>query len=356
VRHVRMLGFCLAAVLVTCALVAGAASASKDPYNVETFQQYKDCPFNNPEFFHSKSNDSDPSCFVGRTSGGSKGGFFALGGLTVKLNKPIVLQGGYLSRSSREVQEIEQEQKECEANPDSSSECKVAEEAPEGFEYYFYYKEGALKVFPAEGGETLEAPELKVPGGLGIINKGVQERQHWPAALSEALKEARKNGEGGVNAKIEVAGNSLYTTWGALSTERLLFEEGPAFVLPLKVRLVSPFLERLGGGPCTIGNDANPIIQELSSAPPGRALEPGGFHLSPELVVELQGGRLTDLNWKVPAGGVASGCGGTYESYLDGAINEVLELPYQHGTTVLQGDLFTAEGHLTHNKLEEGHA
>ncbi|HTZ86521.1 MAG TPA: hypothetical protein VMB05_07620 [Solirubrobacteraceae bacterium] len=350
VRHVRMLGLCLAAALLVSAFGAGSALANnKDPYSVNTWAQYKYCPFNNAEwqaaFYH--------ECYVGRTSGGANGGYFQLGNVTVKLNKPIILHGGFIDRSFAEEKEINEERKECEANPSYSPECEVAEKAPEGFAKYWYYKIGNLKVIPAEnGGETLEAPELKVPKGLKLVTPKIQENQDWPAELKAAFKEATKNHEAGLNVKIEVAGNSLFEKWGGLNTSRILLEQGPAFVLPLKVRLINPWLEKLGGGPCELGNDAHPIIQNLSSEPPGRAAERYGISFNEEFTqTGIKGSRLADLNWPVPPGAEATGCGGSYESYVDGAINEVLELPRAHGITVLQGDLFTAVGEVT---LEEG--
>jgi hypothetical protein len=351
VRHVRMLGLCLVALFAVGALTSGSALAAKDPYSVNTWSQYKYCPLKNAEFRAGKG----PYCFVGRTSGGSKGGFFTLGEVTVKLNQPITLQGGFISSSTAEKNAIKTEQIECEANPEYSPECKVAQEAPEGFANYWYYKAGALKVFPTEGGETLEAPELKVSGGLGLISKGIQERQEWPEALKAAFKEAKKNKESTLYVKIELAGTSLFEHFGGLSTERILLEEGPAFVLPLKVRMINPWLEKLGGGPCLVGNDENPIMQNLSTAPPGRAALSGGASFNEAFTqVGFTGSRLTDLNWPVPVGADASGCGGEYESYVDGAINEVLELPHQHGITVLQGDLFTGNAKAVEKAQEEG--
>jgi hypothetical protein len=97
------------------------------------------------------------------------------------------------------------------------------------------------------------------------------------------------------------------------------------------------------------------VIQDLTTEPPGRATEPGGFlHNAAFTNIELKGGRLTDLNWSVPTGGDASGCGGEYESYVNAALNEVMELPHQHGSTVLEGDLFTANVHAVENELEKG--
>ncbi|HTZ64063.1 MAG TPA: hypothetical protein VMB51_08160 [Solirubrobacteraceae bacterium] len=325
-------------------------------YSIYTWGQYKHCPFGNEEFADAVPLKSRAFCFVGRTKGGSEGGFFILGGVTVKLSKPITLQGGYLTHTSAEKTAIKTEQKECEANPEYSPVCKEAEESPEGFEKYWKYKVNNLKVVAAEGAETLEAPELKVNKGLKLITQTIQEDQEWPAELSAALKEAERNGEGNVYAKIEVAGSGLYETYGGLNTTNLLDETGPAFILPLKVRLINPFLEKLGGGPCTIGNDGSPITQRLTSEPPGRFAEPGAFkHNEAFTQLEIGGSRLVDLSWPVPEEAKASGCGGSYESYVNAALDEVLELsPAARGTTFLQGTLWTGNAYATKKAFEEG--
>jgi hypothetical protein len=360
VRHIRMLGMCLVAVLVLAATAATSALA-KDPFKANRWNQYAHCPYNSPQLVQPHEENSNPFCFLGRTAGGSKGGFFSLGGVMVRLNKPIVLQGAAYNSSYVEKQAIEQERKECEASPGSKPECKAAEEAKEGFNIYWQYRNAALKIIgPEDGAETLESPEFKVTKGLKTITSTIEEEAEWPQALKESLNEALKNKEGGLNVKIELAGNSLYETWGALSTERLLFEQGSAFKLPLKVKVTGPWLEKAGGGPCLIGNDAHPIVQDLSTESPGRATEPGGFvwdELPEEEFFEdeLRGSILTDLKWSVPAGAGASGCGGAYESYVDTAIDDLLELEYgQHGTTILSGDLFNGPTTVVKERAEEG--
>ncbi len=300
-RHVRILGLCLVAAFAVSAVAAMPALA-KSEYNISTFGQYKGCPMNNPEVFY---------CYAGVTSGGSKGGYFQLGNVTVKLNKPIILQGG------------------------------------------FYGDGSEIHLFPAaEGYQTLEAPELKVQGGLNLITPRIEEAAGWPASLKQAFKEAKKNKETGLNVKIELAGgNLIYETPAALDTENLLYENGAAFKLPLKVRMINSFLEKLGGGPCEIGSDANPVWQYLTSESPGRA---GKFAEAYEfLTVGLEESRLTDIGWPVTEG--ANGCGsGEDEAYVDAALNDVLELPRQHGITILQGDLFTGLTSFVKEKYENG--
>ncbi len=293
-RHVRILGLCLVAVFAVSAVAAMPALANKNGYTVKTLTQYKGCPYNNPEV---------ENCYAGITAGGSKGGFFQLGRAIVKLNKPIVLQGG--THGSDEE----------------------------------------ISAFAATNGyQTLEAPELKVQGGLNLITPRVEEEAGWPASLTQAFKEAKENKETGLNVKIELAGgNLLYETLGALSPQNILEASGPGFQLPLKVRMINPLLERLGGGPCEIGSDAHPIWQYLTSEHPGAV---GKFQEAYEFnAVELQESRLIDLGWPVEEG--ANGCGGGEdEAYVDDALNRVLELPGQVGITELQGNLYIATSQL----------
>ncbi len=234
-RHVRMLGLCLVAALLVSALGAGSALA-KDPYNQYTWGQYKYCPYENEEL---------TDCFAGITDGGSKGGFFEYGRVKVKLSKSIVLQGGFKGAGEE------------------------------------------IEVSPAvHGGETLEAPELPVSGGIGLFTKEVQEEEEWPAALVESWKQAKKNKEKTINVKIEMAGTECFETKGCLSTQNILNRKGVAFRLPLKVKVTGPWLEQLGGGPCYIGSDEHPIHINLTTEGAGAS---GRVHFNEEFTNILLG-------------------------------------------------------------------
>jgi hypothetical protein len=297
VRHMRMLGFCLVAVFAMGAVFAGSALAKKDPYSTATWAQYKYCPYENYE------SEELTDCFYGRTSGGSGGGEFQYGHVRVKLKYPIVIQGGFKGAG----QEIE--------------------------------------VSPAlrEGGQTLEDPEPEpIVKGLNTITAKVQEEVEWPEALKESFKAAKKANETKASVKIEMAGTECYEVPGCLSTENLLFEEGVAFRLSLKVTVHSAWLESLGGGPCTIGTDEHPIKQLLTSEAAGRA---GELTFSPTFTqVELKDSKLVDTAWHIEPESAPSGCGGPeYESYVDAALSDVLELyPWKTGITWLTGDLHDA--------------
>jgi hypothetical protein len=312
VRRVRTLGLCLVAAFTVSAMAAvpALAKASKsEKEEQKIWPAFKYCPYQD-------HNSEAELCFAGVTSGGKTGGFFTLGGVTVPLSKPITLQGGLKENETT----------------------------------------GELNIVPAaNGGETLESPELKVPGGLGLLTPAIREDAQWPTSLTEAFKEAKKNKETALSVKIELAGgNALFELEGALNTTNLIFEEGPAFKLPLKVRMISPFLTKLGGGPCEIGNEGTPVWQYLTSEPTqdGSA---GFLKIDHEgdLVV-LERSRLGDTSWAVEPAAHASGCGsGEDEQYVDAAINNLLGLERgEHGVTVLAGHLYEAVRETVQEELE----
>ena len=294
-----MLWLSLAAMFALCAMTAGTASAESEKFReklvAESLSKLSACPLENPEA---------ELCFAGVTSGGRNGGFFSLGKVTVPLNKPITLQGGLHENS-----------------------------------------EGYLFIIPGTK-ETLESPELTVPKGLNVITPEIEERAEWAPATKAAFKEAKRNKEAGLKVKIEVAGgNTLYEIPSALNTTNLIFEEGPAFTLPLKVRMISPWLEKLGGGPCTVGNEEVPIFQYLTTEPKQTGSAGHLYILAEGDVVVLKESKLADLGWEVPAGAEAKGCGGAMEAEIDKAINIVLGTNYsggsrQHGITILAGTLY----------------
>jgi len=308
VRLVRMLGLCLVAICAVSAMVAVPAMAKETKEEKEEkkiWPVFSQCPLEEPEV---------EQCFAGITNGGRHGGFFSLGAVTVPLNKAITLQGGL--------------------------------------------REGLI--VPATV-ETLESPELKVPGGIGLLNKRIQESAEWPAELTALWNEAKKNHEGNMYVKIEVGGKELYEIPFALDVINLLFEKGAAFTLPLKVKMTGPFLAKLGGGPCDFGNDTTPTFQYLSTEPSqnGNAAN-GASTLDEGNLVVLYNSRLGDVGWSVPEGAQASGCGGAYESYVDTAINKLLFGPnnypgpashWAHGVTQLEGTLYMADASATKEKL-----
>jgi hypothetical protein len=297
-----MVGLCLIAVFAVSAVGAGSAMA-KDPYTQFTWGQYKACPYEEPY-------ENVTDCFAGITAGGGAGGFFEYGHVKVKLNQSIKLQGGFKGGGS-----------------------------------------GVEVVPAAHGYETLEAPELKVTGGIGILTKKIQQETKWPTALSESWKEAKKNKESAVFAKIEMAGNECFEVPGCLSTENILFESGTAFRLPLKVKVTSPWLEKLESGPCYIGNDENPIHINLTTEGSGRA---GRFAANEEFTnLFFSQTKLVDLGWHIPKISGASGCGGAYEEYVDKALNVALEVEFPEGAELAKTGIVVLQGS-THDAAKEG--
>jgi hypothetical protein len=313
VRRVRMLCLGLCAVIVLGAMTATGASARmtheekfEAKLEAQALEALKNCPLETPEI---------EECYAGVTSGGKDGGFFELGDMRVPLSKPVTLQGG-------------------------TFESGVQEEPSN--EYGNYVRP------PTDGAETLESPELTVPGGLTLITEEVERLSGWPTALRAAFKEAKKHKEAGLKVKIEVAGgNALYENPDALSTSALAQEEGNAYELPLKVKMISPFLEKLGGGPCEFGGGEESIIQELTTEPAKDGKADAHFYLLAEgRIVVLANSKLTDLNWTVPLHSRAKGCGGEYESQVDNAIDRVTgqvneeQATNAHGVTILKGSLY----------------
>ena len=282
----------------------GKKEEEKGKYSSYTINQFKYCP------------EDAEWCVWARTLPGKTGGFFILGKTHVSLTVPITVQGGF--RESEETVE-----------PKS------------GNEY--------IKLLPAgNGGETLESGVEPVEKGLGLIKSATKS---WPQPLKESYNEAIKNHENKLGVKIEIAGNYIYENPYTISTEALLTQNSPTFELPLKARLINPWLERINGGkPCTIGNDETPIMQYLTdegSGSPGLLEFAMGFN-----ALLFNGSTLVDTNWPKPIGAEATGCGGgEYDTQVDKAINEELG---HAGITVLSGQLGVAYKPFLNELKEEG--
>jgi hypothetical protein len=294
----RFLGIGLLVALSASAISAGSAMAAKDPYTVNTLAQFAHCPYENEEV---------TDCFFGRTAGGSAGGYFQYGHVFVALKKPIVIQGGL------------------------KGEVPNAEVEP-----------------PTGGAKLLESPEEPISKGMKVITPQIQNEAEWPEALKQSFKEALKNKEAKAYAVVEEAGTECITVPGCVNTLSLLSEidDPPAFKLALKVRVVNPWLEKLGGGPCLIGSDEHPVKQNLVTSGAGR---PGVVRFNSEFTVAgILGSALTDAGWHVSKEQGANGCGGEYEAYVNKALNIALEVEdvkglervHKTGITYLTGNLY----------------
>lgn len=322
-RHVRKLGFCLVAMMAIVALFSASALAEK--FSVNTWTQFKNCPVNAPAMQPNVEvepgvHNGQNVCIFGETLPGEKGGYFSLGSATVKLNKPVKIQAGVEVLENEEVEII-----------------------------------GYRSIEPTNG-KLIEAPELSVVGGLKLLTKRDQEEANWPQELKESFKEAVKNKETRVGVTLEVADpNLVYETEDSLDIQNLIEGTGTTFILPFKVTLTNPWLAKLGGGPCQIGNEAHPVIQNLTSAPPGWVDSEIKFNVPQYTNTEVVDSKLTDLSWHIEGGGAPSGCGGADESYVDAALDRALHVSPTSGgvgTTILQGDLF--DGQSSQAKTELG--
>jgi hypothetical protein len=126
----------------------------------------------------------------------------------------------------------------------------------------------------------------------------------------------------------------------------LLFQEGVALKLPVKVHLENPLL----GSGCYIGSSSTPIWLNLTSgttSPPAPNKAITGSVGTPEFIEKEQilrftGQKLVDNAWSAPG---ANGCGGAgFELILDPILNASVGVPAAAGknTAVQVGNAFSA--------------
>lgn len=250
-------------------LCLGVGSASAQlTGNFTVFQQ---CPLTNPEVIR---------CFHAEVEGGE----ISVGRRNVPIANPVTLQGGVT--------------------------------VPVG---------GVSSFAPANNGATLTPVSQPVPGGLlGIVPP----EKSSPAVkgLVKALLASRLNR---VDATMELAGSASSIH---LSLTNILVGEGPAVILPIKVRLENP----LFGKNCYIGSNSAPIMLEFTSGsteppPPNTSIsgDPGSIEFLDEArILRTTGIRLVDNSWGAPK---ANGCGGGLHSLIDPIVNAQLGLPSAAG-------------------------
>ena len=130
-----------------------------------------------------------------------------------------------------------------------------------------------------------------------------------------------------------------------LSTENLLFEEGTALSLPVKIKLGNAFL----GNNCYLGSNSSPIVINfttgMTSPPePNKPIKgsAGKFeHNEAFTLITLSGGRLVNNSFAAPE---ATGCGEPFSALVDKAVDAELGVPAAagHNTAILEGKLSTA--------------
>jgi hypothetical protein len=271
--------------LAMLGLASPALATEHHPKGV--FAPFADCPLSNPAITY---------CIVASTTSGE----FKVGKKTVPINKTITLQGGTIE------------------NPET----------------------GELTFVAAENGETLSKTALYVPGGLF----GVKPPEYLNKEQKERFEEMINKGLTGVTETTELAKPASAIK---LNTNNLIFEEGVALQLPVKIKLSNVFL----GSSCYVGSESNPVILNLTTGTtsppePNKPIKGSAGELKIEeegALVILSGGSLVDNAFAAPE---ATGCGAPFSGLVDKLVDSVFGVPAAagHNTAILTG------------KLEQGYA
>lgn len=281
------------ALMTTLAALAVASPALAAPKGI--FAVFSDCPTGTPGV---------ALCQFGQTTGGE----FSIGSTKVPINQTITLQGGAIPTGK--------------------------------LNQYF--------LFPATDGNSLSKTALNVPGGLlNLINcTEIKGEGFFEKIERETCKAIFENKTTGVTATTELVATA--TNPAILDVANLIFEEGTAIVLPVRVHLKNPLL----GESCYIGSASSPIQLHLTTgttAPPlpnKPIAGKGGNFLEEEekgfAVNVLSENSLVDNAFSAP---VAEGCGGFFSFLINPIINAKIGLPSAagHNTVILNGTLRTAE-------------
>jgi hypothetical protein len=175
----------------------------------------------------------------------------------------------------------------------------------------------------AADGETFPPTPQKVPGGLlDIVKCNEIKGEYWfEKELRKLCEDIFENKITGVNATTELVGpvslNEIYLEIG----------EGPALVLPVRVKLENPLL----GSECYIGSSSEPITLELTSGTSGKLTGfPGDIGTKAEgKILSITNNKLVEEGFKAPG---ATGCG---YGLLDGLVDSKLGLPASTGNTAV---------------------
>jgi hypothetical protein len=271
--------------LATLALASPAMATEHHPTG--PFAPFADCPLSNPNMTF---------CIVASTTSGE----FTVGKKTVPINKTITLQGGTVE------------------NPET----------------------GEVTFVGAEDGNTLSKTALYVPGGL----LGIKAPEYLNKEQKERFEEMINKGLTGVTETTELAGPASAIK---LNTTNLIFEEGVALQLPVKIKLSNVFL----GSSCYVGSESDPVILNLTTGTtsppePNKPIKGSAGELKVEeggALVVLSGGSLLDNAFAAPE---ATGCGAPFSGLVDKLVDSVFGVPAAagHNTAILTG------------KLEQGYA
>jgi hypothetical protein len=251
------------------ALVLAPAALASSHHPTGEYEQFGECPL---------SRESISDCIYSVSSAGA----FKIGSKEVPLVNPVTLQGG-----------------------------------AEGFgeETQFY---------GAENGDTLSKTPQPVPGGL----LGIVAPKSWPIWIQNWFNNAINEGLTGVNATVELTGPSKGLTDISLNTLNLLFEEGTALGLPVKIKLSNAIL----GSHCYIGSDSHPVQINFTSGTSGALTGSAGEFSYNEsfTIATITGGKLVDGTYAAPE---ADGCGGIFSFLVDPLVNSILGLPASSGNS-----------------------
>src|ERR1700691_4189881 len=270
--------------LATVGLVSSASAYTGE------FAKFNYCPVTNKEVFK-------------RLYAVTNGGTIVLGKKTTTIELPVTLQGGYTA-TNREKKRIS-------------------------------------KFFGATNGITLSKETQNVPGGL----LGIVPPESSPPLVKLLSKFFFENSITGVNATLELAKPASEIE---LNEFGLIYEEGVALKLPVKVHLENPFL----GSSCYVGSSSSPIIWNLTTGttsppgPPSPNKPISGFSGYGSLkengeIAQLTETKLVENAWSAPA---ATGCGGVLSFLVDPVINSILGLPASAGynTSILNNTISIA--------------
>jgi hypothetical protein len=282
----RIASICRHALVAVAALIVPLAVASPalatEHHPMPPFAQFADCPL---------SNASVTQCILATTTSGE----FTVGKKTVPINKTITLQGGTIPNE----------------------------------------KTGEVEFVGAENGETLSKTALNVPGGLF----GIKPPEFLNKEQKEKFEEMINKGLTGVTETTELAKPASAIK---LSTPNLIFEEGVALQLPVKIKLSNVFL----GSSCYVGSESNPVILNLTTGTtsppaPNKPIKGNKGELNIEFegsLVVLNGGSLVDNAFSAPE---ATGCGAPFSGLVDKLVDSVFGVPAAAGlnTAILTGKL-----------------
>jgi hypothetical protein len=321
VKHVRTLGNCLGSISMMVAVLAVAATSASAAETKELFEHFNHCPVNSTQ--KDEAGYGVNLCFLAISNGKSlkTGGQFSVGGVTVPLNQVIYVQGGEILNEETGVEEI---------------------------------------VGPEDGAPTFYSPPLHVPGGLGRVKPFIAS---WPTALKDKWNKALlakpecfvkpcPNEAKEAKETPELVGKP------GISRTNLLFEEGTALEVPLRIHLTNPFGSLLGEH-CYAGGAEEPIVQRLTSgsteydkpASPPEGWTPihgkvGELAFFDEFqLVRITKNLVVDNTYAVPA---AHGCQTPgfpeSEGLVDEAIDKAFGLPAAGGASVteVKGTLWNA--------------